>query len=369
MDIPEFLQYFPTVYAVRDRYEIIFLTKEAGAGEVVVNGIRYTDNVCGVVRSGRQIHRVSIRADVLNSAAGYTVVFRSIPERKPYFPQTASTMSAGFCFRPVPESEDIHCYILADTHSHVTAPTKAGSYFDEQLNLLILCGDIGNTATDEKSVLTVARLSSNLAKGEIPVLYLRGNHDTRGAFAEYLPDYVGTDHGRTYYPFRLGRLWGVVLDAGEDKPDTNKEYGDTADFAPFRDAQTEMLKELIDRAATEYEAKDVQVRLALCHIPFPVVETPFAQVYDRWTEQLNRIGIHLFLGGHNHYLRFLPAGESIGGSNLHNFPASICARIDRSDLDTYAGTAMIIRKNEILLRYTDIHHQVLEEHTVPIEIK
>ena len=51
---------------------------------------------------------------------------------------------------------------------------------------LLLGGDIGDSADTEEQILTVHRLAHEIAAGEIPVVYARGNHDTRGALAEKL---------------------------------------------------------------------------------------------------------------------------------------------------------------------------------------
>ena len=360
-----FLLYHPVVYAVREHYEIVFFTQEQGAAWILVNGVRYTDNMCGVVRSATASHHCRVPTDVLDCAGAYTVCFARIPERHSYFPHTEELFTAEYPFRPLPDG-DIHAYMLADTHSFTAEPVAVSRYFGGCPDLLILGGDNGNTASNPDSVLTMTKLASEIVEGSAPVLYIRGNHDTRGAYAERLPEYVGTDRGSFAFPFRLGRLWGVVLDAGEDKTDDHEEYGDIADYTAYRDEQTELLRCLREEAGRQYAADGVNVRIAFCHIPFQVIETPFPEVYDRWTDALNQIGVNLLLSGHCHRLQYVVPESVTYGNVLPEYPVVIGSRINRQDLSTYAGTALIIGADTITVRFTDLQMQTLEEHVLPI---
>ena len=362
---PDFLLYAPTVYCVGNRYQIVFITQKTGAGAVIVGGKRYTDNFCGVVRTASRVHRVEIKMELLDQAGSYTVEFKDIPDRTPYHPQTASTEQAEFSFRPIPKDGEINCYVISDTHGNVEEPTLAGSYFGEKLDLLILGGDMGHNVTEEEGALTIAELSANIAKGEIPVIFIRGNHDTRGAFAEFLPEYVGTDHGLTYFSIRLGRLWFTMLDTGEDN--SNGGYGDIADYEDMWDDQVRMLEEQIRNADKEYRANGVQVRIALCHVPFTRYTKPCGEIFLRWTELLNQMKVHLMISGHTHSARFTLPEKSLQKDLMPDFPCVECVAINRSDLSTYKGTALIIGKEKMTVRFTDVRSNVVGEYMVDIK--
>lgn len=364
--MPEFLLYYPTVYCVRNKYQIIFITKEVGAGAVIINGVRYTDDVCGVVRTTSRVHKIYVDTSVLDGAGGYTVEFKRIAERLTYHTQTVSTETAQFSFRPIPKDKGINCYIISDTHGSVEEPTETAKYFGDKLDLFILGGDIGKNAKTEEGLLTIAELSSNIAKGEIPVIFMRGNHDARGAFSEFLPDYIGTDRGLTYFPIRLGRLWFVLLDSGEDKPDEHESYGDLANFSAIRNDESLMLDTIIENSASEYSAEGVEVRFALCHVPFILYNSPCYDVFVRWTELLNKMNIHVMLSGHKHRVHITqPENAPIEGISP-NFPCVECAAINREDLSTYKGTALTIEKDKLIFRFTDLMHNVAEEHIISI---
>ena len=137
------------------------------------------------------------------------------------------------------------------------------------------------------------------------MVFARGNHDLRGVHAEDLADYTPSDEGRTYFTFRLGDVWGIVLDCGEDKLDSQVEYGGTICCHAFRLRETAFLRRVIANAKDEYEAPGVRLRLVVAHNPFSqVVEPPFdieQDLYSEWC-QLIKENIHpqLMLCGHIH---------------------------------------------------------------------
>lgn len=361
MNNNDFLCFDPAVYVVGNRYEIVFKTEALGAAWVVIDGVRYTDNYGGVVRSSSKTHKIYVRQEILDRAGKYNVVLALIPERPAYYPKTTEYFEKEYSFRPLPSGE-IHAYMLADTHSHVDAPAAAAEYFGEGgLDLLIMGGDNGNTADDEESVLTMAKIAAKVGKGEIPVIFMRGNHDNRGAFAEFLSEYAGTDNGRPYFSFRIGRLWGIVLDAGEDKLDNNIAYGDIADYTEFRREQLEFLREINEKGIPKNA-----LRLVLCHVPFASFDTPFNDVFADWTEELNNMGVHLMLAGHRHDLYMFGAGESKINDTTANFPVAVGSRIVKKQAETYVGAAVIFAEDKIVIRYTDVDQNVLEEHIVKI---
>lgn len=365
--MPDFLKYLPTVYCVRDKYQIIFITKETGAGAVIIDEKRYTDNVCGVVRSSSYVHRVEINTEILDKAGRYTIEFKRIPERTPYRPQTVSTETVEFSFRPLPTERDINCYIVSDTHGQIDIPIKAARYFGDKLDILIIGGDMGRNVTGENGILAITELASEVARGEIPVIFMRGNHDTRGAFAEFLPDYVGTDHGRTYFPIRLGRLWFVLLDVGEDKADDHEEYGDIADYVAMRQEQTEMLENIIDNSTKEYNADGINVRIALSHVPLRC-NASFPELFAKWTELLNKMNIDIMLAGHTHRVLFTAPENSLANIPKHNFTCVECsAGVNKDDMSFYKGTALTIGKDKMTVHFTDKQHNIKEEHVIPIK--
>ena len=102
-----------------------------------------------------------------------------------------------------------------------------------------------------------------LTKGEIPVIYARGNHEIKGKYSEEFHKYVGAKNEDFYYTFNIDNIYGMVLDLGEDHDDDYWEYYDTAFYEDYRNKQVKMLEDTFTDA--RYLAYDY--KMAVCHIP------------------------------------------------------------------------------------------------------
>ena len=305
--LPEDMICFPTVFAVGNSYQIFILMSREAIVRVRVGDRTFYDDACGVLRSGKQVHTVELPMSVLDSAGEYCVVWNNVIERKPYFPTSEPEASLTLPFRPLPREGKINIYHIADAHNMVDEPVSAGRYFGEQLHLLVLNGDIPDHSGLIENFYAICKIASGVTGGECPVVCARGNHDSRGVHAEDMPDYIPTQNGKTYYSFRLGRVWGLVLDCGEDKPDEHDAYGGMNCFHDFRLRQTDYIRSVIARAATEYAAEGVEHRLIISHAPFTHVDPPpfdiEQELYAEWARLIREhIKPTLQLHGHKHFV-------------------------------------------------------------------
>lgn len=302
----------PTVFAVGNMYQIFIPLDFEAVISVRVGDKTYYDDSNGILRSNSFMHRVDIPMNELDEVREYTVICRKMIERKPYFPTSEEPTETNFCFRPV-SGEKINIYHIADAHNMEREPVSAGGYFGSELDLLILNGDIPNHSGEISNFNSIYRIAHEITKGEIPVVFSRGNHDTRGIHAEEFTQYTPTDNGRPYYTFKLGSLWGMVLDCGEDKEDGHEEYGNTVCFHNYRLKETEFIKK--KAAEGEYAAPDIKHRIIICHIPF-IKQNPEPfnieeELYRQWTQIIcETVKPELMLFGHTHKCGiFEPKGE------------------------------------------------------------
>ena len=112
----------------------------------------------------------------------------------------------------------------------------------------------------------------------------------------------------------MGCVWGLLLDCGEDKPDTSPEYGSTICFHQFRLAETAYIRRVIENAAQEYAAPGVKHRLVISHIGFThIANPPFdieQKLYGEWTRLCaEHIKPELLLYGHYHKTFISPPGS------------------------------------------------------------
>ncbi len=290
----------PSVYAVGDEYQICALVNSECTMWVEVEGKCYFDHSNGILRSGRFLHIAHVPMTELDGAKKYTVYLRRINERKPYFTDFGNTESSEFTFKPCVKKEKYNIINLADAHSLVDEPIRSGSFFGDELDLLVMNGDIPNHCGNIEYFKAIYLISGGITKGAVPCIFSRGNHDMRGIYAEQLADYTPTMNGRSYYTFKVGPIWGVVLDAGEDKADTCPEYGHTVCCSAFRDEEDRFLDEVIEKG----EYKNAGIRLIICHHPFTFrLDPPFdieQERYAGWAKKLQKISPTAMLSGHLH---------------------------------------------------------------------
>lgn len=362
---PSDMHCLPTVFAVEDRYVIMIPFTRECVVRVRVGDRMFYDDACGVLRSGKLMHRVELPMEVLDAAGEYTVIWHNIIERKPYFPTNEPEQSLTLTYRPLPTTGDINIYHIADAHNLVDEPVAAGRYFGDQLHLLVLNGDIPNHSGDIANFNAICEIAAAVTGGECPVVFARGNHDTRGIHAEDMPDYIPTVDGKTYYTFRLGRVWGLILDCGEDKDDDHGEYGVTVCFHAFRQAQTDFIRSVIRRAESEYAAKGVEFRLVISHIPFfRIPEEPFnieQDIYGEWTRLAREeIKPTLQLHGHTHFARVIRPGDADDHQGL-GCPAVIGSAPTFGAEPTYIGAAVTLGENGVTVTFNSDKGEIVEQ--------
>lgn len=357
----ELMMTYPSVYAVGNEYQICTLVKKECTMWVEVAGKCYYDHSNGILRSGKFLHIAKLPMAALDAAGEYTVHHREIIERKPYYTDFGEVESFTYKFKTLKEKDEYNIINLADAHSLVEAPIGSGSYFGDDLDLLILNGDIPNHSGDIEYFKAIYQISGGITKGQIPCIFSRGNHDMRGIYGEQMADYSPTDNGKSYFTFRLGPVWGIVLDAGEDKPDEFKEYGWTICCSAFREEEGEFINKVI--ASKEYE--DAPVRLIISHHPFAHrIRPPFDIEQERfadWSAKLKNIKPTLWLSGHLHEL-FLEAPG--GAHDTFGFPCVVvCSSYQNAEPAAHTSGAVTLGKDTVTVKYVNEKGEIVGEDT------
>ena len=349
--LPEYMLAYPTVFAVGQSYNIFVPFDAEVIMWVRVGENVYYDDCNGILRSNTNMHKVELPMNVLDAVGEYTVVYKKMIERKPYFPTSEEERELTVKFKPVPQSGDINLYHIADAHNLVKEPVAAGQFWGDALDLLVLNGDIPNHSGDIKNFNAICEIASGITNGQCPVVFARGNHDTRGIHAEDMPNYIPTMNGKTYYSFRVGCVWGLLLDCGEDKNDNHKEYGGTICFHAFRLRETEYIKQIIANAEREYAADGVSHKIVISHIPFTHInEAPFdieQELYAEWTHLMREyIKPDLLLYGHYHCNKIVKPGDEFD-SQGQPCNAVIGAKpiFDKENGNNFIGCAMTLMEN------------------------
>lgn len=266
----------------------------------------------GLIDANTTIHRVPLTGLKPGVRYEYRVVSREIVKFDPYEVTYGDTIVEGpYCVQAWnPQKEGISFCVVNDIHENVQ---RLDSLLNQvslgATDLVFLNGDMIDHWTRENQPfdafldLCVRRFAR-----ETPMLYVRGNHETRGCLARGLLDYFPTSNGQYHHAFRHGPVGFLVLDSGEDKPDSNKEYAGLVDFDAYRAEQTQWLR----RVVQDESFTTARYRVVFMHIPPSTHPRAYgaSQVHTLWSPILNEAHIDLVLCGHTHRFARIDPNES-----------------------------------------------------------
>ena len=359
----------PAVFAVGDNYQITVLVNCETVMWVKVGDKCFYDESNGILRSAKRIHKMTVPAEILEKENEYTICYRRVIKRKAYFSLTHSVEELTFRFKKV-QGEFVRAYHIADAHNMIKEPVKCAEKFQKEIgdiDFLILNGDVPEDSGNIKNFDTIYEIISQVTKGEIPVIFSRGNHDTRGIFAENIAEYTPCENGNSYFSFRLGKIWGLVLDCGEDKPDNHKEYGNMVACSFFREKETHFLENLAENGDCQFAGNGVEHRIVIAHNPFTRrYPAPFnieEATFTYWAKILKeKIKPQLMICGHIHKFSVdMPGCENDAFGQP--CPVVVGSQVDKRK-NYFAGCGFIFNKNNIEIIFNDeekiIERQILE---------
>ena len=215
-----------------------------------------------------------------------------------------------------PDQAELSFAVINDIHGRNDVMKNLLGQLDwPTTDLVFFNGDMANNLVSEDQLFAhYMDTATALFASETPMYYARGNHETRGNFASAFPDYFPTTSGHLYYLFRKGPVCFVVLDCGEDKPDSDMEYSGIVNMDVYRTQQAEWLKEVLTRP----EYTDAPYKVVICHMP------PFGgwhgeeEIAQKFVPLLNAAGAQVMLSGHLH--RHIKRDAQSGS---HQFPVLV----------------------------------------------
>lgn len=131
-------------------------------------------------------------------------------------------------------------------------------------------------------------------------------------FNSYLQNY--------YKLYMAGSVAVLLLDCGEDKPDSDIEYGGLGAYDAYREEEAAWLRETV---ASE-EFRNASARIVLLHIPLGN-GTWHGNIHleELFLPILNDADIDVMLSGHTHRYSFHPANDKVRFPVLVNDNASL----------------------------------------------
>ena len=217
------------------------------------------------------------------------------------------------------------------------------------MDMVFYTGDMLNWIGDEERIFKgLIDVSVDRFAKTLPFILTRGNHETRGPNARELFSYFPHSSGKYYYAFSQGEVRFVVLDCGEDKPDTHPVYAGLVDFDSYRSEQAQWLKKEVEGD----EFKNARYRIVLTHIPPYTGRGHGGQdLTAKWGPVLNEADIDLVISGHTHRFAVMEPRE-----DLNKLPVLIL------------GKDMILKADvspeKLSLSIKDIEGKVVDEFTL-----
>lgn len=362
----------PAVCCVGNNYQIMIPVKYKMLISVQVGNKVYNNHSNGIRISSAEIQRVTVPMAELDRAKKYTVICRKMILRRAYGSITGHEVKIDYNFRPLTKTENIKIYQVADSHSHIMPAVEASKKYGDEIDLLILNGDIAGTSETVKEINVSYKIASGITEGTIPCIMSRGNHDLRGRCAETLANYMPNQNGKSYYTFRVGCIWGILVDSGEDKPDSHEEYGNTVACHQFREEETEFIKAIAQKPDSEFNAPGVKYRLVVSHVPFAFrLEPPFdieEDIYREWCRILkNNVKPNLMLCGHMHYTAISEIGSKYDtyGQPCTVLIGSIMKKHKKDSKTYYAGMGLELNENKATVTF-NTRNEILETKEIDI---
>lgn len=252
---------------------------------------------------------------------------------------------------PAASDADFTAVIFNDLHQHgETLQALHNQIKGTKYDFVIFNGDcIDDPASHDEATSFLSELNETVGAADVPVFYLRGNHEIRNAYSiglRNLFDYVGD---KTYGAFNWGDTRFVMLDCGEDKPDDHWVYYGLNDFTDLRNAQVGFLKE--ELASKDFKKADK--RVLIHHVPVYGSGDEYNPCLDLWGSLLSKAPFNISLNAHTHSTAYLPKGSA-----GNNFPVMVGGgyRMD-------GATVMLLQKKgkELKLRVLNTKGETLQE--------
>ena len=220
----------------------------------------------------------------------------------------ADTLRTPFySFRtPALKDEDFTCLVFNDLHEHgETLAHLKNLCKDIDYDFVIFNGDcLPEPRNREHAISMIHSLADEVNGAEKPVIFLRGNHEIRNFYSAEMHHQIGYYNDKTYSAFTRGNTRFMLLDLGEDKPDSTPVYGGLNDFTQLRHDQVEFIKkELASR-----EFKSARNHVLISHIPVFGNTDKYRPCTELWGPMLSRAPFNVALAAHTHLAKFYPKG-------------------------------------------------------------
>lgn len=346
----------PIVYVVKNEYHIVVIAKEDSQVYIKIGKKYYYEENSGILPIMDSVHKIIIKQSVLDRIGKYQVFIKRAIDKTAYFPKYSLPEVYDY-FLNINSLDNIKACYISDIHSNYNIAKKIIGY-NKKIDLLICNGDF-QEFNKKSDIMKLIGFLSAVTKGNIPV---RGNHDTRGKYAELLPKYMGMDGLKGYFWFSFRSIGGIALDCGEDKYDNFDEYGgNNADILGANRFELYRKKELSFIKALKIPKR--KYCFGVCHTSFMLKESMRGifdideNTYSAWAKELNTKNLDFMICGHIHKFMYSPAGDD---RYFHNYPVITGA----ASKNSFGGIFISLNDNNIEFELVDSSGIMIEKYSI-----
>ncbi|MDR1593238.1 MAG: metallophosphoesterase [Prevotellaceae bacterium] len=358
MKIPPFVFRFDASPVVFDlgtgKYSVVFATNADAQAYVTYtcNGELKTvyANEAGYKTIGK-IHAVIIPRSELDGNQ-YTAHATRVLERLSYGGKLGKTISTEtFTLKNTTNTVEPKIIAASDWHGRLSLLDSAARYSGRNADLVIFNGDYADYYVNEQQIIKYfLRGAFILTKGEIPGIFVRGNHEVRGN--ERVEDW-GRKIGlaNMYYQVRRGNNFFTIFDTAESEGADQWEHDGFYDMIPYFAEQVEWFESL--------PVPDTSVNnIVLMHDPSFTSshDKPHSDLLRRFKNKANAFNIDFSVSGHTHNWRInVPAPDNF---NFHRIEDG--GRNGGNTIKTLAGTWLFRNVKQGIL-HAILSHIVLKK--------
>lgn len=326
-------------------YSVVFSTNDKGTAyieyEYEGETVRIYDENNGRKNGGSIIHTVHVPYNQLVGNT-YKVFSTRVIDELSYGGRLGKTIESESIKFNDALGSDVTVLTVSDWHTHTETAKQAIAHLGEY-NAVILLGDSApGLSSVEEMQEYIVKFAGDVSGGKMPVLFARGNHETRGKQANQLATYLGMD--KFYFTANLGDYSFVVLDSGEDKKDDHIEYGGMVAYEQHRKNMVNWLCNL--------ENTQNKKTVALSHSDEICIEEDLSKTA---LDKLDKLNVSLLVSGHLHEVNFKPNEP---------YPTLIDGGINALGKHTYVASKLTLTDEKIEILSVDTNGKTAVDETV-----
>lgn len=324
----------PAVFDNGKSYSVVFSTNDKGTGYIEYEfggeSVKLFDQSNGRKNGDSIIHTIKVPYEQLNGNS-YKIGSTRVIDELSYGGRSGKTVESHEYSFGGNFSDDINLLSVSDWHTYMSLAKSSISHLGNYDAVLLLGDGAPGLMFEEEAATNIIEFASDLTNGTMPIIFTRGNHETRGKAAAQLADYLGFDE--FYFKASLGDYNFIVLDSGEDKEDSHPEYGGMVAYEQSRKDMVSWLETLENTTGSK--------TIALSHSDEICIEEDLAL---RAKQKLSELNTSILLSGHQHKTEYKADGV---------YPVLVDGGINANGKGTFVASMVSLSQNGINIKSVD----------------